>query len=144
MPTILFPGCIRSFNLLICAMIIFQERLFFATQMTRTSLPNFNFFGHQVSPTVPSPKLSLTNERCAHLCESELTNRNALRLYQGLEGVSSKICFLDEQKISKKQRKSSNSLGFFPIFYALFQEDNERILKSLPDRRKINYKKKGR
>ena len=100
--TILFPGCIRSFNLLICAMITLQERLFFATQMTRTSLPNFNFFGHQVSPTVPSPKLSLTNERCAHLCESELTNRNALRLYQGLEGVLSKICFLDEQKISKK------------------------------------------
>ena len=30
------------------------------------------------------------------------TNRNALRLYQGLEGVLSKICFLDEQKISKK------------------------------------------
>ena len=97
--SILFSGCIHSFNLLICAMIIFQERLFFATQMTRTSLPNFNFFGDQVSPTVPSPKLSLTNERCAHLCESEFTNRNALRLYQELEGVLSEICFLNEQKI---------------------------------------------
>ena len=75
--TILFPGCIRSFNLLICAMIIFQERLFFATQMTHTSLPNFNFLGHQVSPSVPSYKLSLTNERFAHFCESKFTNRNA-------------------------------------------------------------------
>ena len=96
--TILFPGCIRSFNLLICAMIIFQERLFFATQMTRTSLPNFNFLGHQVSPSVPSHKLSLTNERCVRLCESKFTKRNALHLYQDLEGVSSQICFLNEQK----------------------------------------------